>query len=108
LLDGSPTITQKSHLQENTEYCGGSDGSDGSLPNTFSIMTIIAKVMWTEPAQPSQPSLHFKFPLSRETHTDGSEPSKNHQEPSRNLHLNIRNNPIRSWQWSARHTRPKL
>ena len=45
-------------------------------------MRIIAKVVWTKPVQPPKPSLHFKPPSSRETHTDGS-------EPSRNLHLTI-------------------
>ena len=70
-LDGSPTITQKSHLQENIECCGGSDGSDGSLPNKFSIIVIIEKVMRSEPAQPSQPSLHLKILSRRGTHPDG-------------------------------------
>ena len=69
------TISQIPHLQENTECCGGSGGSDGSLPNNFSINDNYCVSVWSEPAQPPKTSLHFKIPSSRETHTDGSEPS---------------------------------
>ena len=58
-------------------------------------MRIIAKLVWTKPVQPPKPSLHFKFPLSRETHTDVSELSLNHQEqPNKELAIDLHATPV--------------
>ena len=53
--------------------------------------------MWTETAQTPKPSLHFKIPLSRETHTDVSELSLNHQEqPNKELAMDLHARPDQS------------
>ena len=60
-------------------------------------MTIIEKVMWSLPAQPSQPSLNLKILSRRGTHTDGSEPSLNHQEqPNKELAMDLHTTPDQS------------
>ena len=75
--DGSPTISQNSHLQENTENCGGSDGCDGSPPTNFSINPNNCEKDVERTCTTSKTSTLAQNSLEEGNTSDGSEPSEN-------------------------------
>jgi hypothetical protein len=69
---------QISHLQENTEHCGGSDGCDGSPPTNFSINGNNCESDVERTCTTSKNFTLAQNSLKEGNTTDCSEPSKNH------------------------------
>ncbi|PSO79451.1 MAG: hypothetical protein BRC41_18980 [Cyanobacteria bacterium QH_9_48_43] len=83
--DGSSTISQNSHLQENTEYCGGSDGCDGSPQTNFSINGNNCESDVERTCTTSKTFTLAQNSVEEGNISDGSKPSKNFHF---NHHLN--------------------